>query len=107
MQPEEALQLVGLSERMDHFPAQLSGGEQQRVAIARAFINEPELIFADEPTGNLDKSTGESIEDIFFQMQQDYHTTLILVTHDQQLAAKCQRQIALNGGKLDADSEKQ
>ena len=90
---EQAVQLLkqlGLGERLHHLPAQLSGGEQQRVALARAFIGKPKLLFADEPTGNLDRHTGERIADLLFSFNRDNHTTLILVTHDEQLAARCQ-----------------
>lgn len=98
-----ALQLlkdVGLSDRSDHFPSQLSGGEQQRVAIARAFIAKPDVLFADEPTGNLDSKTGEHIADLLFNLNKQFGTTLILVTHDQKLAARCQRQIEMEAGHL-------
>jgi len=91
---------VGLSERSDHFPSQLSGGEQQRVAIARAFIAKPDVLFADEPTGNLDSKTGEHIADLLFNLNEQFGTTLILVTHDQKLAARCQRKIELEAGHL-------
>lgn len=95
---------VGLSERGDHFPSQLSGGEQQRVAIARAFITQPEILFADEPTGNLDSKTGEHITDLLFQLNQQFGTTLVLVTHDQKLAQRCQRIIEMDSGNLMRDS---
>jgi len=91
---------LGLGERLSHLPAQLSGGEQQRVALARAFNGRPALLFADEPTGNLDRKTGERIADLLFSMNQDYATTLILVTHDEQLAARCDRRLRLRDGKL-------
>ncbi len=100
---EQAVQLLkqlGLGERLHHLPAQLSGGEQQRVALARAFIGKPKLLFADEPTGNLDRQTGERIADLLFSFNRDNHTTLILVTHDEQLAARCQRRLRLRDGKL-------
>ncbi|ATZ10940.1 putative ABC transporter ATP-binding protein YbbA [Erwinia amylovora] len=91
---------LGLGERLNHLPAQLSGGEQQRVALARAFHGRPALLFADEPTGNLDRKTGERIVDLLFSMNRDYATTLILVTHDDRLAARCGRRLRLRDGKL-------
>ena len=94
------LERVGLGQRLTHFPRQLSGGEQQRVAIARAFAAEPDVLFADEPTGNLDSHTGERISDLLFQLNQEHGTTLVLVTHDARLAARCQRQIRLEGGQI-------
>ncbi len=94
------LEKVGLSERLDHQPNQLSGGEQQRVAIARAFACEPDVLFADEPTGNLDEHTGEKIEDLLFDLNAQLNTTLVLVTHDETLAKRCQRQVHLIDGKL-------
>ena len=97
---KKLLDEVGLKERMDHYPAQLSGGEQQRVAIARAFINQPEVLFADEPTGNLDSETGEHIEQSLFEMNRLYGTTLILVTHNNELAARTERCIRLKGGEI-------
>ncbi|MEW6996095.1 ABC transporter ATP-binding protein [Colwelliaceae bacterium BS250] len=100
---ELALQMlakVGLADRVTHFPSQLSGGEQQRVAIARAFISKPDILFADEPTGNLDSSTGENISNLLFELNQQQGTTLILVTHDPKLASRCQRQITMSAGKL-------
>ena len=100
MRPEEALELVGLGPRMDHFPAQLSGGEQQRVAIARAFATEPKILLADEPTGNLDSQTGASIIELLFEAQAASHTTLVLVTHDHALASRCQRQLHLEAGRV-------
>jgi putative ABC transport system ATP-binding protein len=98
---EEAIQLlgrVGLGERLHHYPAQLSGGEQQRVAIARAFINQPKILFADEPTGNLDGETSHRIVDLLFQLNAEAGTTLVLVTHDQELASRAGRIIRLKGG---------
>jgi putative ABC transport system ATP-binding protein len=96
----EALEAVGLGQRRRHYPAQLSGGEQQRVAIARAFVHGPRLLFADEPTGNLDQRTGHHISDLLFALNQDRHTTLVLVTHDQKLAARCARHVELDNGRL-------
>lgn len=94
------LEQVGLTARAQHLPKHLSGGEQQRVAIARAFVSEPVLLFADEPTGNLDAATGEQIEQMLFELNQSQQTTLILVTHDSELAAQCQRQIHLEAGEI-------
>ncbi len=94
------LDRVGLSERAHHYPKQLSGGEQQRVAIARAFVREPKLLFADEPTGNLDAATGAHISDLMFDLNRERQTTLILVTHDQALSQRCGRQLRLAAGKL-------
>lgn len=96
----ELLRKVGLEDRMTHYPTQLSGGEQQRVSIARAFANEPKILFADEPTGNLDTETGEMIEDLIFQLNQDQGTTLVLVTHDLDLAKRTNRIINIKGGKV-------
>ncbi|ALN19150.1 ABC transporter ATP-binding protein [Ectopseudomonas mendocina] len=94
------LERVGLGQRLTHYPRQLSGGEQQRVAIARAFAAEPDVLFADEPTGNLDSHTGERISDLLFQLNQERGTTLVLVTHDERLAHRCQRLIRLEAGHL-------
>jgi putative ABC transport system ATP-binding protein len=91
---------VGLGERLDHYPRQLSGGEQQRVAIARAFVTRPQILFADEPTGNLDTATGTVIAELLFELNRAQGTTLILVTHDERLAARCSRQLRLDGGRL-------
>ncbi|MCB1772981.1 MAG: ABC transporter ATP-binding protein [Gammaproteobacteria bacterium] len=91
---------VGLGERLDHLPRQLSGGEQQRVAVARAFAGEPEVLFADEPTGNLDADSGRRIMDLMFGLRDRIGCTLLLVTHDQQLAARCDRVIRLDGGRM-------
>ncbi len=95
----EVLDRVGLLERLKHYPVQLSGGEQQRVAIARAFVNAPKLLFADEPTGNLDTDTRQVIEDLLFEMNNTSGTTLVLVTHDHDLAAKTNRILRLKQGK--------
>lgn len=94
------LEELGLGKRLDHLPAQLSGGEQQRVALARAFNGRPAVLFADEPTGNLDRQTGDKIADLLFSMNQHYGTTLLLVTHDAQLAARCDRRLRLVNGEL-------
>jgi putative ABC transport system ATP-binding protein len=99
----EILQRVGLADRLDHYPRQLSGGEQQRVAIARAFVVEPKVVFADEPTGNLDVRTGEEIVTQMFDLNRERGTTLVLVTHDEQLAARCQRRIELDAGRIVAE----
>ncbi len=96
----QALDQVGLSARVSHYPKQLSGGEQQRVAIARAFATQPAILFADEPTGNLDSATGQMIIELLFDMNQKAGTTLVLVTHDIQLANRCQRQLKLANGVL-------
>ena len=95
---------IGLGERLDHYPRQLSGGEQQRVAIARAFVTRPQILFADEPTGNLDTATGRVIADLLFDLNHTSETTLILVTHDERLAARCMRQLRLDGGRLVAST---
>jgi putative ABC transport system ATP-binding protein len=95
-----ALDAVGLGTRRKHYPAQLSGGEQQRVAIARAFVHGPRVLFADEPTGNLDRRTGRHVCDLLFALNRDHHTTLILVTHDMQLAERCMRRVELQEGRL-------
>jgi len=97
---EELLERVGLGSRMKHYPKQLSGGEQQRVAIARAFIHQPKILFADEPTGNLDEESSILIEDMLFEINKELGTTLVLVTHDNELAQKTQHLIKLKGGKL-------
>ena len=97
----ELMEQVGLSHRLDHLPGRLSGGEQQRVAIARAFAARPKLLFADEPTGNLDAKNSQKIEALLFDLNREYGTTLVLVTHDQQLAQRCQRQLLLDNGTLE------
>jgi len=96
----EWLNLVGLGDRQKHFPKTLSGGEQQRVALARAFINKPAILFADEPTGSLDETSGNRVIELLFDLNKANHSTLILVTHDSALASRCQRQLQLQGGKL-------
>ena len=94
------LSSVGLKDRLTHYPTQLSGGEQQRVAIARAFINEPSVLFADEPTGNLDADTGDQIEELLFNLNKEKQTTLVIVTHDLLLAKKCEQEIRLSRGQI-------
>ncbi len=98
------LERVGLAARLDHYPSQLSGGEQQRVAIARAFAAEPAILFADEPTGNLDTATGAQVIDLLFEINREQGTTLVLVTHEQRLADRCERRLQLEGGALISDS---
>ncbi len=100
------LERVGLAQRHSHYPRELSGGEQQRVAIARAFVVNPRLLLADEPTGNLDSATGERVIDLLFGLNEEHGTTLILVTHDEQLARRCRRRLRLESGALgDAANE--
>ncbi len=94
------LEKVGLKNRINHYPSQLSGGEQQRVALARAFSTRPEILFADEPTGNLDAETGEKVEKLLFELNQDFGTTLVIVTHDIELANKTQHILKLKGGRI-------
>jgi putative ABC transport system ATP-binding protein len=94
------LEKVGLSARANHFPKTLSGGEQQRVALARAFINKPAILFADEPTGSLDEASGNRVIELLFELNQQNSSTLVLVTHDPALAARCDRQLSLQGGRL-------
>lgn len=101
----ELLQEVGLAHRMEHFPAQLSGGEQQRVAIARALSRRPKLVLADEPTGNLDRRTGGQVIDLLFGLQRRRASTLILVTHDERLATACERTIRMADGRVESDTE--
>lgn len=100
----ELLERVGLGGRHDHYPSQLSGGEQQRVSLARAFSNDPEILFADEPTGNLDEETGSIVESLLFDLNREKQTTLIIVTHDLELANKTDRIIKLKGGKIVSDA---
>jgi putative ABC transport system ATP-binding protein len=94
------LQRVGLSERLQHLPKVLSGGEQQRVALARAFVVRPDVLLADEPTGSLDHATGAAIMDLMFELNREQGTTLVLVTHDRHLAARCERQLLIQAGQL-------
>jgi putative ABC transport system ATP-binding protein len=96
----QVLGRVGLAERLGHYPRQLSGGEQQRVAVARAFVTEPRLLFADEPTGNLDSETGEHVIDLLFEMNRERGTTLVLVTHDAELAKRCDRRLHIAAGEI-------
>lgn len=100
---KDLLERVGLGGRYDHYPSQLSGGEQQRVSMARAFSNDPEILFADEPTGNLDEETGQIVEDLLFELNKEKQTTLVIVTHDLELANKTDRIIKLKGGKIISD----
>jgi putative ABC transport system ATP-binding protein len=100
----ELLNKVGLKDRATHYPTQLSGGEQQRVSIARAFANAPKILFADEPTGNLDTETGAMIENLIFDLNKEQGTTLVLVTHDLELAAKTQRIVHIKGGKIQEET---
>lgn len=99
-QAMDLLDRVGLAKRTDHYPTQLSGGEQQRVAMARAFANRPKILFADEPTGNLDEETGQLVQDLLFQLNAEANTTLVLVTHDLELAALTRQMLRLKGGKV-------
>lgn len=99
------LEKVGLAERMHHFPSQLSGGEQQRVALARAFSNTPDILFADEPTGELDEDTGRKIVNLLFELNKEAGTTLVIITHDMDLAQKTQRILRLKGGKISTDEK--
>ena len=101
----EILEQVGLGERRSHYPSQLSGGEKQRVAIARAFATEPAVLFADEPTGNLDSRTGEHVIELMFELNRNSSTTLVLVTHDKSLAARCDRIIGLDAGHMVSDNQ--
>jgi putative ABC transport system ATP-binding protein len=97
------LEAVGLGHRLTHYPAQLSGGEQQRVAIARAVVSRPDIIFADEPTGNLDQSTSEGIIDLLFDRQAAASATLVIITHDQSLAGRCGRIVEMRDGRIVSD----
>jgi len=94
------LKRVGLAERVHHYPKFLSGGEQQRVALARAFVTQPALLFADEPTGSLDAQTGESVIQLMFELSRDHHSSLVLVTHDLTIAARCDRTITIHAGQM-------
>ncbi|WP_397389649.1 ABC transporter ATP-binding protein [Polynucleobacter sp.] len=100
LQAHQWLEKVGLSLRANHFPKTLSGGEQQRVALARAFINKPAILFADEPTGSLDEASGNRVIELLFELNRENSSTLVLVTHDPTLAARCGRQLSLHGGRL-------
>ncbi len=99
-QAKAALEKTGLGDRLDHFPGELSGGEQQRVALARAFVAKPSLLLADEPTGNLDRETGQMVMDLLFDLQKEHGTTLVLVTHDETLASRCHRSVHMIDGKF-------
>ncbi|BBQ54415.1 ABC transporter ATP-binding protein [Aeromonas jandaei] len=99
----ELLAAVGLGERLHHMPPRLSGGEQQRVAIARAFMTQPSLLLADEPTGNLDSKTGDKVIELLFELNRKHGTTLVVVTHDQELASRCQRQLVMAAGRLERE----
>jgi putative ABC transport system ATP-binding protein len=103
LRAQQWLDKVGLSQRISHYPTQLSGGEQQRVAIARAFACQPTVLFADEPTGNLDRHTGKQVIDLLFELNEQNHTSLILVTHDEHLAQRCQRSIHIRDGTIAED----
>lgn len=100
----QAIRTVGLEPRKHHYPRQLSGGEKQRVAIARAFVVQPTVLFADEPTGNLDQRTGDTVIELLFRMNDETRTTLVLVTHDQELAARCDRVLHMDAGRIEQDS---
>jgi len=102
---QKIMEKVGLAERVQHYPAQLSGGEKQRVAIARAFATRPAVLFADEPTGNLDSRTGANIVDLMFELNRTSSTTLIIVTHDSSIAARCERVLGLAAGRLITDEK--
>lgn len=103
-QGRELMERVGLGDRLHHYPSQLSGGEQQRVALARAFANKPSILFADEPTGNLDHGTGAKIEQLLFQLNKEQGTALVIVTHDLELAGKTNRSIGLRSGRIEQRS---
>jgi putative ABC transport system ATP-binding protein len=102
---QEILKQVGLDHRANHFPNQLSGGEQQRVAIARAFITNPKILFADEPTGNLDSNNSHKVEELLFKLNKESDTTLVLVTHDDELASRCERQLRMSAGELKEETQ--
>jgi putative ABC transport system ATP-binding protein len=104
-QARESLGMVSLGHRVDHYPGQLSGGEQQRVALARAFVAKPRLLLADEPTGNLDRGTGAQVMDLLFGLREQFGTTLLLITHDPLLAERCERQVRIEDGRIVADSD--
>jgi putative ABC transport system ATP-binding protein len=101
----ELLQKVGLADRFHHYPSQLSGGEQQRVALARAFSNTPSILFADEPTGNLDEETGEKVIQLLFKLNEEAGTTLVIITHDLDLANRTQQILRLKGGKITSNEK--
>ncbi|WP_298633921.1 ATP-binding cassette domain-containing protein [uncultured Umboniibacter sp.] len=103
-QAKQWLEKVGLGHRIDHYPSKLSGGEQQRVAVARAFAAQPAVLFADEPTGSLDAATGEQVADLLFDLNREVGTTLVLVTHDHELADRCGRQIRIEAGQIVAEA---
>jgi putative ABC transport system ATP-binding protein len=103
----QAVRTVGLEPRKSHYPHQLSGGEKQRVAIARAFVVEPAVLFADEPTGNLDKRTGDTVIDLLFRMNDETNTTLVLVTHDLELAARCDRILHMDAGRIEQETSRE
>src|SRR5207253_8627627 len=103
-QAREMLQRVGLGERLRHYPRVLSGGEQQRVALARAFVVRPAVLLADEPTGSLDFATGERVMDLMFELNRELGTTLVLVTHDPAIAARCEKRITIEAGQLVPDA---
>lgn len=103
LKAKQLLESVGLSGRETHLPSQLSGGEQQRVALARAFMTQPRILFADEPTGNLDQSTAEHIIELLFDMNQKHGTTLVLITHDPKLAQRCERTLTINAGQINEE----
>ena len=102
----KVLERVGLGQRLTHYPAQLSGGEQQRVALARAFVTRPLLLLADEPTGNLDSETGAKVMELLFELQREAGTTLMLITHDPALAVRCDRQVRLRDGLIESDQRR-
>ena len=97
---QEALERVGMAHRINHYPSQLSGGQQQRVAVSRAIVGKPLILLADEPTGNLDKDTGRAVSDLLFDLHDNLGSTLVMVTHDESLAMRCDRQLRLDGGSL-------